>query len=107
MIRHRYTFTVKEVAKIYGTSGPYGVIPLSQRRIRTLAQGRGIGTKVGGKLLFTKADVKALKPGKNGRPKGSGGHDDGAGSGPIRNKGPARGKDQESAEQKHDNLTEK
>lgn len=80
---NRYTFTVKEVTKIHGHPGPYGVIPLSQRRIRTLAQGRGIGTKVGGKLLFTKADVKALKPGKNGRPKGSGGHDDGPGSGPI------------------------
>jgi len=68
---------------IYNVKHTSAVYDISERRIRYLAQLRGIGTKVGGKLLFTKADVQALKPGKNGRPKGSGGHDDGAGSGPI------------------------
>ena len=46
------------------------VYDISERRIRYLAQLRGIGTKVGGSLVFTGGDIKKLKPGKNGYPKG-------------------------------------
>ena len=52
---------VKHASSIYG---------ISERRIRYLAQLRGIGTKVGGSLVFTGGDIKRLKPGKNGYPKG-------------------------------------
>lgn len=43
---------------------------ISNRRVRKIASTRNIGTKVGGRLLFTKQDVKALKPGKIGYPRG-------------------------------------
>jgi len=57
----RPIYCVKCAAEKYG---------ISERRIRYLAQLRGIGTKVGGSLVFTGGDIKRLKPGKNGHPKG-------------------------------------
>ena len=57
----RPIYNVKHASSVYG---------ISERRIRYLAQLRGIGTKVGGSLVFTAGDIKRLKPGKNGYPKG-------------------------------------
>ena len=55
---------------IYNVKHASSVYDISERRIRYLAQLRGIGTKVGGSLVFTGGDIKRLKPGKNGYPKG-------------------------------------
>jgi len=57
----RPIYNVKHASSVYG---------ISERRIRYLAQLRGIGTKVGGSLIFTGGDIKRLKPGPNGYPKG-------------------------------------
>ena len=56
--------SVEDISKLLG---------ISPRRVRAIAQHRGVGNKVpgsrGGIWVFEQSDVEKLRPGPNGRPK--------------------------------------
>ena len=53
------TYWVRDVADLYS---------ITPRRVRAIAEARGIGSDYNGQWGFTWADVQALRPGPGGNP---------------------------------------
>ncbi len=70
----RESFVVPELddprtAPLLTAEDAAAALGVSHRRVNQLAATRGVGRMVGNARVFTKADVKALTPGRRGRPR--------------------------------------
>jgi predicted RNase H-like HicB family nuclease len=67
--RSAYHVMVGDYGPAIGVPDMAKIIGVSERRLRAIAQSRGVGRKFGNYLLFVKSDIERLRPLASGRPR--------------------------------------